>query len=138
EGPQPIGRELVAVALHAFDRRAQGARGDAKPPSLLGAHELLQRARPRVPQLRVPVPLPLVRDVGGDDLGRPAALQLEGEETVVRPYIETTLAGDVGPGHALDDRAQVEPAGRDDPAPEVEGVVPEAGSGDRIAQLAGV
>ena len=48
------------------------------------------------------------------DLGRTAALELEGEEAVVGADVEAALAAHVGPGHALDDRAQVEPAGRDD------------------------
>ena len=55
----------------------------------------------------------MVGDVGGDDLGRAATLELERVEAVVGGYIEAALAADVGPGQAVDLAPEIEPAGRE-------------------------
>ncbi len=83
---------------------AQQLPRDLEPEPLLHPGHVAEILGAGGSQVGGPVPLLVVGDVGGHDLGRAASLQLEGQEAVVGAHVEAALAADVGPGQALDDR----------------------------------
>src|SRR5947209_19082100 len=85
--------------------------------------------------MKLPVPLLVLSDVGGYNLGRSSALEFEREESVRGPHIEAALTAHVRPRQLIDDRPQVEHPRRQEPRDDLDRVIPPRYGGDRSLSI---